>query len=195
MYSVAESQATSTRERIAVEIGSEEGHFLCQLAAENPDVRCLGIEIDGSRCRKSMELAASLRLKNVSIQHAEAFLFLRNHFDDETIDEIHIYFPSPYPKVLNQNPDIARKVKGRLIDRLFVGEVERVLVLGGTLRIITDHEAYFNSIVSIMEDSPLISVPWRSPIHTRSKLHLVGTRWERKQRSQGKRIFFLQFIR
>lgn len=181
--------------RFAIEIGSAYGQFICQLASENPDTLCIGIEIDGERCREAVGLFTARDLNNVIIQYAEAHLFLQNHIKTKTIDEIHIYFPTPYPNSLNQNPEIARKVRGRIFTRAFVSELERVMAVGGIVRIVTDHARYFEAIVSYMEQSAFISVPWTPPIRVDSRLHLVGTRWERKQITQGKRIYFLQFIR
>jgi tRNA (guanine-N7-)-methyltransferase len=45
---------------------------------------------------------------------------------------LHVYFPDPWPK--------ARHHKRRLIQEPFLKQAQRVLVPGGRLQIVTDHQ-------------------------------------------------------
>ncbi len=111
--------------------------------------------------------------------HAEAGYFLRNYVADGIFQQVHIYFPDPWPK--------ARHNKRRLVQAPFLRDVHRILTPTGQIRLATDHLDYF----AWMEDhaaqvSDIFDrLEFVSP-ESAGEGELVGTNFERKYRREGR---------
>lgn len=121
---------------LEIEIGSGKGTFLVQQAMLQPEVNFLGIEwarefawytADRVRRRRARGLLA-----NVRVLHADAATFLRWRAPDAIARVVHLYFSDPWPK--------AKHHKKRVVQDRFLAEVWRVLMPGGELRVVTDHD-------------------------------------------------------
>ena len=91
---------------------------------------------------------------NVRTIRAEAGFFLREFVPPQSLSVLHIYFPDPWPK--------AKHNKRRLIQAPFMPLVQQVLIPGGELRIVTDHQDYFEQIDSVVRSSPLKILDYQS---------------------------------
>jgi tRNA (guanine-N7-)-methyltransferase len=118
-----------------LEIGSGKGTFLIQAARARHSVNFLGIEwahefwlYAADRCRRHS-------LDNVKLLHADATEFLRWRAPDAFVDVLHLYFSDPWPK--------KRHHKRRVVTDRFLEETHRVLKPGAQLRIVTDHDDYW----------------------------------------------------
>lgn len=120
--------------RIIVDIGPGGGDFLFHLAETNPDSLIVGIEIRGKRVDKLVNRIEGKKIRNVIIIQDDARAAIPRFFSDDTVDEIHINFPDPWPK--------RRHTKNRAMNAHFLGECARILKAGGTLNFATDHTAY-----------------------------------------------------
>ena len=83
---------------LELEIGSGKGTFLVQQATLLPGVNFIGVEwamqfwkFAADRCRRH-------ELENVRLLRAEAGLFVRCYVPDQCFQQVHIYFPDPWPK-------------------------------------------------------------------------------------------------
>ncbi|HED53805.1 MAG TPA: tRNA (guanosine(46)-N7)-methyltransferase TrmB [Phycisphaerales bacterium] len=115
-----------------VEIGSGKGTFLIQQAPKSPGTDYLGIEWAAEFCTYAADRIRRARLPNVRLIRTDATELLRWRFPDGIVDVIHLYFSDPWPK--------ARHHKKRVIQDRFLADAWRVLVPGGELRIVTDHD-------------------------------------------------------
>ncbi|MEM8873033.1 MAG: hypothetical protein AAGD32_02135 [Planctomycetota bacterium] len=114
---------------------------------------------------------------NARMSRAEANWFLTELVSAESVDALHIYFPDPWPK--------AKHNKRRLIQPAFMEIVERVLVPGGRLQVVTDHQDYWEHIKPTVEASNLQRVDYRG-YGSAGEGEVVGTNFERKYIAEGR---------
>ena len=152
-----------TQTPIDLEIGSATGRFLCRIAQRARDARFIGIEVNRISCLRAADLARKSQLANIIFVSMDAKTFLAEYVPSNIIKEVHIYFPSPYPKNL------------RTIDKTFVNHVYRVLRLDGTARIITDHQEYFDQISACFNSTHWQHITWSTIRGARSDGLLVDT--------------------
>src|SRR5437763_14178762 len=87
---------------VVVEIGSGKGRFLIASALERPEVNFIGIEKSLHYFRVIRERVAKRNLRNVLLINHDVFPVMQKMFGDESVSEIHIYFPDPWPRKKEQ---------------------------------------------------------------------------------------------
>ncbi len=123
---------------IELEIGTGKGTFLVQQAMLGRSVNYIGVEYARSFWRYAADRCRRKGLTNVRIVHADAESFLRDCVPCESLSQVHIYFPDPWPKT--------RHHKRRLIRACFLAMMHERLKPLGRVRIVTDHSEYFQWI-------------------------------------------------
>jgi tRNA (guanine-N7-)-methyltransferase len=164
---------TEPSRRLEIEIGSGKGTFLVQQAAWKGDVNYLGIEHAGEFYRYSADRMRRHQLANVRILHADAAEFLHYYCADAVVAVIHVYFPDPWPK--------KRHHKRRIVQDRILADFHRVLVSGGEVRLVTDHEGFWKWCEDhIARNADLFERrPFEAP-ESAGADELVGTNYERK---------------
>jgi tRNA (guanine-N7-)-methyltransferase len=157
---------------LEIEIGSGQGSFLCRLAKTHPDARFIGIDLNFERCLTACERAYRMALSNVRVVNMEGREFITEHVSSQSLRAIHIYFPTPYPASIGCSE--------RLVSPVFLEEAYRTLISGGSLRIVTDHEEYFDEICAHVRRMRWWNTSWRAPLLPRYKDEIVGTPCELK---------------
>jgi tRNA (guanine-N7-)-methyltransferase len=117
-----------------LEIGFGNGEHLAALAAAHPDRDYLGVEVHRSGVGRLMLSLQQLELRNVRIVCHDAVEVLQKQIAADSLDEILVLFPDPWPK--------KRHHKRRLIQPELVALLAERLMRGGTLRLATDWEPY-----------------------------------------------------
>jgi tRNA (guanine-N7-)-methyltransferase len=167
------------RHRVVLEIGSGKGRFLIASATEQPDANFIGIEKSLHYHRVIRDRVVKRGLTNIRLINHDAFLVLRDMLPDASIDEIHIYFPDPWPR--------KREQKRRIIRAEVLREVGRVLVPGGSGILVTDHRDYYEATAPIIEQF----------FRSERRVPLAGdpprTNYEAKFRQEGREIFEVRF--
>ena len=164
---------------VVVEIGSGKGRFLIGSAMEQPDVNFIGIEKSLHYHRVIRERVAKRSLTNVRLINHDAFLVLRDMFADESVSELHVYFPDPWPK--------KREKKRRIIRAEALEQFRRVLAPDGKGIYVTDHQEYFESVAPVIEE------------YFRAERRIPGpddaprTNYEAKYRAEGRAIYEVRF--
>lgn len=123
---------------VEVELGSGDGTFLAEYAAQNPGRGFLGVERLLGRLRKLERKAQRRGLCNLRVLRLEAAYVLRWKLASGTVSALHVYFPDPWPK--------RRHWKRRLVDDAFVEEAARILEPGGRVFLRTDNGPYFEQM-------------------------------------------------
>ncbi|HUP63490.1 MAG TPA: tRNA (guanosine(46)-N7)-methyltransferase TrmB [Thermoanaerobaculia bacterium] len=164
---------------VVVEIGSGKGRFLIASAMERPERNYLGIEKSLHYHRVVRERVAKRNLPNVRLINHDAFLVMREMLPDTSIEEVHIYFPDPWPR--------KREQKRRIIRPEVLAEIRRVLVPGGAGIYVTDHREYFDLA------EPLLAERFRAEIRVPGPDDPPRTNYEAKYRAEGREIFEVRF--
>ncbi len=165
---------------VELEVGSGKGLFLANAATANPAHNFFGIELARKYARRAAERAAKRDLPNVKVLPGDARRFLARNAPASSLVAVHVYFPDPWWK--------ARHKKRRVFAEPLVADIERTLVPGGDLHVVTDVEEYFGVIQALMsargrfQDQPLPEVA--EPQHELDYL----TNFERKYRIEGRPI-------
>jgi tRNA (guanine-N7-)-methyltransferase len=165
---------------VELEIGMGKGTFLTEQAKARPDVNFFGIEWARWFWRYASDRLRRSGAANARTIRAEASFFLREFVADQTLSVVHIYFPDPWPK--------ARHHKRRLIQPPFVKELQRVLIPGGRVQIVTDHKDYFEQIEQAVRGSTLTVIDYNRP-GSAAEGEFVGTNFERKYRRDGRPFY------
>lgn len=167
---------------VELEIGMGKGTFLTEQAKARPEVNFFGIEWARWFWRSASDRLRRNGCANARTVRAEASYFLSEFVRASSISVLHIYFPDPWPKT--------RHHKRRLIQPPFLLQVQRALVPGGLLQVVTDHREYFEQIEQVVTDSPLEVIEYNRP-GSAADGEFVGTNFERKYRREGRPFYAL----
>ena len=166
---------------VVLEIGSGKGRFLISSAMERPERNYLGIEKSLHYHRLILSRAGKRSLTNIRLINHDAFLVMRDMLPDESIAEVHIYFPDPWPRKREQKRRIARP------DAL--AEMKRILVPGGSGIFVTDHKDYYDAA------APAIAAVFDSEARVPGPDDPPRTNYEAKYRAEGRPIYEVRFRR
>ncbi|MGJ5820204.1 tRNA (guanine(46)-N(7))-methyltransferase TrmB [Paludibaculum fermentans] len=173
--------------RIHVDVGCYRGRFLSHLAMMCPDEHVVGVEINSEYADAANELCLGLGLENVSIVCGDALMFFRDATPQSVISEVHIYFPTPYPRAIGQ--------RHRLVSAAFIDAVHQALLPGGSLRVLTDEVNYFGEIESLFSPMRWWSSIWQPMSVGQPTGFLAGTSSEARYRGEGRTIWALQALK
>lgn len=129
-----------------LEIGYGMGHGLLTLANENLGIDYVGIEVHRPGVAALVLGAGRAKLTNIRTYCADAVQIMENCISPESLDEVLLFFPDPWPK--------KRHHKRRLVQPAFVALVARCLKPGGKFHMATDWEDYAKHMVKVMAQMP-----------------------------------------
>ena len=173
---------------VELEIGMGKGTFLTEQAKARPEVNFFGIEWARWFWRYASDRLRRNGCLNARTVRAEAGYFLAEFVPPASVSVLHIYFPDPWPK--------ARHHKRRLIQPKFMPLVERVLAPGGRLRVVTDHQGYFEENIepSVRGAAGLRVVDYNRP-GSAGEGEFVGTNFERKYAREGRPFYAVAAVK
>ena len=128
-----------------MEIGFGNGEHLLARAVAEPQRDFLGVEVHRSGVGQLLNAAAVAGIGNLRVACHDAIEVLQAQLAPQSLDEVQILFPDPWPK--------ARHHKRRLIQPSFVELLATRLAAGGRLLLATDWLPYAEHIRMIMDDS------------------------------------------
>jgi len=161
---------------VELEIGTGKGRFLLAEAAAHPERSYLGVELQNEYARIARERAKKRGLANVRVERVDAKAFVAARLAPGSLAAMHVFFPDPWPK--------KRHRKRRLFDADFAAAAARALEPGGLLRVASDHEEYFASILGTLDAEPALA---RVP-EAETGGWLCGTNYEAKFLVEGRWI-------
>jgi tRNA (guanine-N7-)-methyltransferase len=166
---------------VELEIGCGKGGFLIAAAAERPQHNFLGLEIDRALYFYIASRLAKRNLTNARVACAEAKVFVRDRVATGSIETLHVYFPDPWWK--------KRHHKRRVFRPSFARDVDRALVVGGSLHFWTDVEEYFQNALELLAAETKLVGPLA--VAERSAEHDLDyrTHFERRTRLSGLPVF------
>jgi tRNA (guanine-N7-)-methyltransferase len=138
------------RRRWVVELGFGKGRFLLEQARQRPGDGFVGVEVASRYFRLAARRAARRGLDNVLLLRGEALYLLCTHLPRAFADEVHVYFPDPWPK--------SRHHKRRLFDAESVDLLLGLLRCGGSLYFATDHAEYGDEVEALLREHPGVEV-------------------------------------
>ncbi len=174
------------RAPLTLEIGFGAGEVLADLAIRHPEQNFIGIEVYRAGVGRLLGALDTAGARNARVFCADAVEVLDHAFADDSLDNVLLYFPDPWPK--------KRHHKRRIVHPDFADEIARVLVPGGLWRVATDWRHYAEQMRNVLDTHPAfenigdddgwVSTPPRT-----------GTRFEARGRGKGHAVFDLAYRR
>ena len=131
-----------------LEIGFGMGESTAEIAAQQPDVDFIGVEVHTPGVGSLLKQIGARSLQNLRIIQHDAVEVLQHMIGENALDGVHIFFPDPWHKT--------RHHKRRLIQAEFVRMVASRLKPGAYLHAATDWQAYAEHILETLSQAPLL---------------------------------------
>lgn len=125
---------------IHIEYCSGNGAWILKRAAAHPDVNFLAVEQRFDRSRKIWVKLHNMNLNNLVVAWAEGHLLTKTFIPAQSVQEISVNFPDPWPKRKHE--------KNRIIQKQFLDEAARILKPDGTITVVTDDATYSQQIIA-----------------------------------------------
>jgi tRNA (guanine-N7-)-methyltransferase len=158
------------------EIGFGSGDFLCDLAAEHPEINLLGIEMSPTCHRKALRQARDRNLHNLQLVVAPAEFVLRDIIPRQTLDRVYINFPSPWPKRMHEERRL-------LTADFWTVLADRVAHDGPSVQVTTDRPDYLDYARGEADAAGWFSL---SPVDPPARV--CQTKYARQAREEGRSI-------
>jgi len=166
---------------LEVEIGFGLGEVLLRQAEQSPDRNFIGIEQHWERICKTLRTLKKRQsvdqcvLQNVRILKVDARVAFERLFAPKSIDYIYCLFPCPWPK--------EGHTKHRLFTHRFLRLLNSRLKTGGSLKIVTDFQPYFEWVLEQALKTGFI-------VETKNIRPQFDTKFEKKWRDEGLEHFY-----
>ncbi len=135
----------SAYSQICCEIGSGSGEHILLLAAKNPKVLFVGLELRYKRIFRTAEKAETIGLKNILILKHNA-KNINSIFSEKSLQGVYINFPDPWSGK-------RRWEKHKLMTVEFMHNLAKLLTDNGFISYKTDHKQRFLQICDILKNS------------------------------------------
>ena len=127
---------------LVLEIGFGMGGATAEIAARQPEVDFLGVEVHTPGVGALLKLIDERGLENLRIVQHDAVEVLDQMIAPDSLAGIHIFFPDPWHKKKHN--------KRRLIQSAFVTRLVTRLVPGGYLHCATDWQPYAEQMLEVL---------------------------------------------
>jgi tRNA (guanine-N7-)-methyltransferase len=133
---------------VLLEIGSGMGETTSVLAANEPEVNYLAVEVYEPGLAQLILRAQTLGVRNLRLLRGDAVTLLQQHVAPDSLNGARIYFPDPWPK--------KRHHKRRLVQESFVALLASRLTSGARLHLATDWAHYAAQMLEVCSAEPLL---------------------------------------
>ena len=131
-----------------MEIGFGNGATLLQMAAAEPAIDFVGVEVYRPGVGSLLAGLHKLGLGNVRVIMEDAAEVLRERVPPASLARLMVFFPDPWPK--------KRHHKRRLVQPEFVALAAACLTPGGRLHLATDWEDYAEHMLTVLAAEPAL---------------------------------------
>lgn len=130
---------------VVLEIGFGNGEQLLHASINEPERNFIGIEVHRPGVGRLMNGLATADVDNIRVSNHDAVEVLGNQIASQSLDEVRIYFPDPWPK--------KRHHKRRLIQPDFIELLASRVRPGGLLHLATDWAEYAEHMLEVIDSS------------------------------------------
>lgn len=135
---------------LVLEIGFGNGQALRYAAQQEPEKNFIGVEVHRPGVGRLLNSLAHDGVGNVRVFHDDVIDVLTHEIALNTLHQVRIYFPDPWPK--------KRHHKRRLIQPDFVNLIATRMENGGLLHLATDWADYAEHMSNVLDNNP----QWRN---------------------------------
>ncbi|MDT8310646.1 MAG: tRNA (guanosine(46)-N7)-methyltransferase TrmB [Methylophaga sp.] len=128
-----------------LEIGFGNGASLAEMAANQPDIDFIGVEVHRPGVGQLLKAIDDRQLTNLRVACTDAVLLIKNRIADGALHRVQLYFPDPWHK--------KRHHKRRIIQPSFVAVLAAKIATGGSLHMATDWQDYAQQMLQDLSAS------------------------------------------
>ncbi|WP_353649800.1 tRNA (guanosine(46)-N7)-methyltransferase TrmB [Nakamurella sp. A5-74] len=170
---------------LVIEVGSGMGESTAAMAQARPEVNVLAVEVYRPGIAQTLHHLARRGVENVRVLRADAVPVLDELVSADSLEELWLFFPDPWPKNKHH--------KRRIVTDSFVTLVASRLRPGGVFRLGTDIEQYAEVMLEVCSRNRLL-LNRNDSFGPRPEFRPT-TRFEGRGLDEGRAIFDLEFER
>lgn len=170
---------------VNVEYCSGNGAWIAAKAIAHPNMNWLAVERKFDRVSKVWAKVKNLNLKNLIVLCGEGHNATHHYFPDNSIENVFINFPDPWPK--------SRHAKHRIIQDEFAQELWRILKEGKALTFVTDDPPYSEWLIEVMHRHGGFKSEYSAPYFVTDQSEYGTSYFDTLWRSKGRTIHYHQF--
>jgi tRNA (guanine-N7-)-methyltransferase len=170
---------------LVVEVGFGMGAATAEIAAAQPQVDYLGIEVHEAGVGALLQRIDAQQLANLRIVRHDAVEVLREMIAPGSLAGVNLFFPDPWPK--------KRHWKRRIVQPAFAALVASRLAPGGRFHCATDWQGYAEQMLEVLAAEPAL-VNTASGYAPRPA-HRPLTKFEQRGLALGHGVWDLVFAR
>jgi tRNA (guanine-N7-)-methyltransferase len=170
-----------------LEIGFGNGEHLLERAIGAPERDFLGIEVHRPGIGHLLLAASKAGIDNLRVIAHDAVEVLQWQIAPDSLDELQLLFPDPWPK--------ARHHKRRILQPAFANLVASRLAPGGRLHLATDWEPYAEAMLGVLGSCQALRNDAEHGGYVERVMVRSATRFERRGERLGHRVRELLFVR
>lgn len=144
------NQHFSTTAPVWMEIGIGNGDALVHMAASNPFVNFLGVEVHLPGVGHALGEVANAELSNVRLIRYDVLDLIEHYLMPHSLDRVLIYFPDPWHKT--------RHHKRRMVNVNFLNLIAKLLKPQGLIHFASDWVPYAKQVELLVEEHPLFEL-------------------------------------
>lgn len=171
------------RAPVLTEIGCGNGEFLADWALRYPDKNFIGIERSLESARRTQKRLWEQGIPNVRIIRDDARFAMRELFPDNSLQQVMVNFPDPWPKDRHRNR--------RIVIPDFIRTLSAVLSNHGVFELVSDQEWFIKEAFGLFADTRCFRM---ENVET-NPIREVSTKYERKWREEGRTVYRFRAVK
>ncbi|MBY8908852.1 tRNA (guanosine(46)-N7)-methyltransferase TrmB [Salinicoccus roseus] len=168
---------------IHIEVGTGMGTFITELAARNPHINYVGIELDKNVMIRVVEKILEAELHNVRLLLLDA-REIDTYFHKDEVERIYLNFSDPWPK--------NRHEKRRLTHETFLSKYRSILAEEGLVQFKTDNRGLFEYSLGSLNNFGMVFHEVKLDLHADEPEDNIRTEYEDKFSAKGNKIYRLK---
>lgn len=172
---------------IVLEIGCGMGETTATIAAANPNINYIGVEVFTTGVGALLKRIELGGLTNLRVMQHDAVEIVRDMIAPESLSGVHVYFPDPWHK--------ARHNKRRLIQSPFVCELAKRIAQNGYIHCATDWQDYAEQMLEVLLNESLLQNSNKSEGYTPRPDARPLTKYENRGNKLGHGVWDIVFIK
>lgn len=169
---------------VVIEYCTGNGTWIAEKAKDTSN-NWVAVEWRFERVRKIWSKAKNYGLTNLFIVCGEAQTFAREYLSSESIDQVYINFPDPWPK--------EKHAKNRIFQQPFIHQIARTVKPAGLVTVVTDDPPYSEQVSREMLAHPAWVSSFPDPYFVTEWEGYGTSYFEELWRGKGKVIRYFQF--
>lgn len=176
------SQLFGNNNPVKIEYCSGNGAWIADKAKTESTTNWLAVELRFDRVRKIRAKITNLSLPNLLPVCGEAYRTTKHYFPDQSVSEIFINFPDPWPK--------RRHERHRLFQPAFIEEIKRILLPNGFVMVVTDDPTYSGQLIKVFNQNSGFKSRYPEPYYVTHYEGYGSSYFNDLWDDQGKTIYY-----